>query len=142
MILISGNNLEKEFGAKKLFKNVNFEFHDNQKIGLVGNNGVGKSTLFKMITGEETIEKGTINYSHNLKIGYLEQQPKYDNMVVKDVLMSVFDELNGAGIVTAAKKVGRSYKIDADYCDVCKKMIFDTDVTGTSPEEGPKYYQY
>lgn len=92
MILISGNNLEKEFGAKKLFKNVNFEFHDNQKIGLVGNNGVGKSTLFKMITGEETIEKGTINYSHNLKIGYLEQQPKYDNMVVKDVLMSVFDE--------------------------------------------------
>ena len=57
-------------------------------------------------------------------------------------VMSVFDELNGAGIVTAAKKVGRSYKIDADYCDVCKKMIFDTDVTGTSPEEGPKYYQY
>ena len=57
-------------------------------------------------------------------------------------VMSVFDELNGAGIVTAAKKVGRLYKIDADYCDVCKKMIFDTDVTGTSPEEGPKYYQY
>ena len=57
-------------------------------------------------------------------------------------VMSVFDELNGAGIVTAAKKVGRLYKIDADYCDVCKKMIFDTDVTGTSPEEGPKYYQF
>lgn len=92
MILISGNNLQKEFGAKKLFENINFEFHDNQKIGLVGNNGVGKTTFFKMLTGEETTEKGTINYSHNLKIGYLEQQPKYENMAVKDVLMSVFSE--------------------------------------------------
>lgn len=94
MILLSGNNLKKEYGANKLFENINLEIHENEKIGLVGLNGVGKTTLFKMLTGEETIDDGVVSVSKKAKIGYLEQQPYYPNMKVKDVILSSFDDIN------------------------------------------------
>lgn len=93
MILISGNNLKMEYGSNKLFENINFEIQENQKIGLVGNNGVGKTTLFKIINGSEEPKNGQISISHNVKIGYLEQQPRYMNMSVKDVLLLSFSSL-------------------------------------------------
>ena len=93
MILLSGFKLGKSFGANKLFEGVNFELHDTDKVGLVGLNGVGKTTLLKMLTGEETIDSGLVNTSKGVKIGYLEQQPYYPNMTVRAVLLSVYGEI-------------------------------------------------
>ena len=94
MILVSGKDLKKDFGIREIFKDVNFEIHDNERIGLVGENGVGKSTLLKILTKEDTPSSGSITFARDMKIGYLEQQPKYDGMTVKEVIYSSFKELN------------------------------------------------
>ena len=94
MILLSCNELKKEFNANKLFEGINLEIHEHEKIGLVGLNGCGKTTLLKMLQGEETIDKGTVNISKGTRIGYLEQQPKYPNKTVKEVLLSAFKDIN------------------------------------------------
>ncbi len=94
MILLSCNDLKKEFGANKLFEGINLEIHEHEKIGLVGLNGCGKTTLLKMLQGEESVDKGTISISKETKIGYLEQQPRYPNKSVKDVLLSAFKDIN------------------------------------------------
>lgn len=94
MILVSGKDLKKDFGIREIFKDVNFEIHDNERIGLVGENGVGKSTLLKILTKEDTPSSGSIAFARDMKIGYLEQQPKYDGMTVKEVIYSSFKELN------------------------------------------------
>jgi len=70
MIIAQGHNLEKQFGAITLFKNVNFSIDSNARIGLVGPNGVGKTTLLKIMTGEEEATHGefTINKESTLAI--------------------------------------------------------------------------
>lgn len=94
MILLSGNGLKKEFGANKLFEGINLEVQEHEKIGLVGLNGCGKTTLFKMLQGEESIDAGTVSISKGTIIGYLEQQPKYPNKTVRDVLLLAFENIN------------------------------------------------
>ena len=71
-------NLTKRFGAQVLFDNISFSIAEGQKVGLVARNGTGKSTLMSVLTGKEGHESGDIIYRRDLKIGYLEQSPKFD----------------------------------------------------------------
>lgn len=71
-------NLTKRFGAQVLFDNISFSIAEGQKVGLVARNGTGKSTLMSVLTGKEGHESGYIIYRRDLKIGYLEQSPKFD----------------------------------------------------------------
>lgn len=71
--MISGKNLTKKFDDRILFSNVDFKLSGKKKIGLVGRNGCGKSTLFKMIMGEEDITSGSISKVGE-KIGYIPQE--------------------------------------------------------------------
>ena len=71
-------NLTKRFGAQVLFDNISFSIAEGQKVGLVARNGTGKSTLMSVLTGREGHESGDIIYRHDLKVGYLEQMPKFD----------------------------------------------------------------
>nr|WP_297655158.1 ABC-F family ATP-binding cassette domain-containing protein [uncultured Prevotella sp.] len=71
-------NLTKRFGAQVLFDNISFSIAEGQKVGLVARNGTGKSTLMSVLTGKEGHESGYIIYRRALKIGYLEQSPKFD----------------------------------------------------------------
>lgn len=75
MKLISLQNIEKSYSEKTLFSNIDLHIHEKDKIGLVGINGVGKSTLLKIIAGFETYDTGTIQKSSNLRIEYLPQNP-------------------------------------------------------------------
>ena len=79
MNLLTANNLCKSFGDRDLFKNVNFNIDEKSKIGLIGANGVGKTTLFRVICEEESYS-GTLNKNNLLKIGYMEQTPPEDNV--------------------------------------------------------------
>lgn len=79
MNLLTANNLSKSFGERDLFKNVNFNIDEKSKIGLIGANGVGKTTLFRVICEEESYS-GTLNKNSLLKIGYMEQTPPEDNV--------------------------------------------------------------
>ena len=71
--MITFNNILKSYGTQVLFENVTFNINKREKIGLVGRNGYGKTTLLKMITGEEEPDSGKLVIPNNYKIGFLRQ---------------------------------------------------------------------
>ncbi len=72
-MILSINNLSKNFGDKEILKNINFTVDYNEKIALVGANGAGKSTLLKTITNEMSIDSGDIFIGKDCTVGYLSQ---------------------------------------------------------------------
>ena len=91
MIEISLNNVEKYYGASQVLKDITFQVLKGEKVGIVGRNGTGKTTLFKVIAGIENYDKGLITLSKGSQIGYLEQIPNYpDEYRVIDVLKRAF----------------------------------------------------
>ena len=71
-------HLTKSFGAHVLFEDISFSVAEGQKIGLVAQNGTGKSTLLSIITGAEGYDSGDIIFRRDLRVGYLEQTPKFN----------------------------------------------------------------
>lgn len=71
-------HLTKSFGAHVLFEDISFSVAEGQKIGLVAQNGTGKSTLLSIITGAEVYDSGDIIFRRDLRVGYLEQTPKFN----------------------------------------------------------------
>ena len=71
-------DLTKSFGAHVLFENISFSVAERQKVGLVARNGTGKSTLLSILTGIEGYDSGEIIFRRDLRIGYLEQSPKFN----------------------------------------------------------------
>lgn len=71
-------NLTKSFGAQVLFKDISFSIAEGQHIGLVAQNGTGKSTLLSILIGKESYDTGSIIYRNDLRVGLLEQTPKFD----------------------------------------------------------------
>lgn len=94
MILLQAQSITKNFGTKKLFSNVSFEVQDNSRIGLVGRNGVGKSTLLKIISDQESYNSGNIALKKDTNIGYLAQDSglNSDNKIF-DEMEKVFEYL-------------------------------------------------
>lgn len=78
-MLINANNISKKYLDKVLFKNSSFVINDTDKIGLVGVNGVGKSSLIKAIIGEVELDNGIIAKKKDLKIGYLPQESVFED---------------------------------------------------------------
>nr|WP_312577329.1 ABC-F type ribosomal protection protein [Sedimentibacter sp.] len=94
MIEIGVGNLAKFYGVDKVFENVTFDVKTKDKIGLVGRNGTGKTTLMKILAGYENFQSGQINKRKGLVLGYLEQIPDYDNSnTVSDVLNKAFQNI-------------------------------------------------
>ena len=74
MILLALQEIRKSFGTHEVLKGVSFTLQDEERMGLVGVNGCGKSTLMKIIAGAETADSGSVNIQKGLRIGYLAQQ--------------------------------------------------------------------
>ena len=72
-------NISKSFGDLVLFSDISFAIEERQRIGLIACNGKGKSTLLKVIAGEEPHEGGKITLRNDIRIGYLEQEPDFDD---------------------------------------------------------------
>jgi len=94
MNLIRLNNIQKTFGGTLLFEHVSFEINDDDKVVIIGKNGVGKSTLFKIILGEISPDSGEIFISRQARIGYLSQDvlSRLD-LTLFDEMLLVFDEV-------------------------------------------------
>lgn len=94
LILLQAQNITKNFGTKKLFSNVSFEVQDNSRIGLVGRNGVGKSTMLKIISDQESYNSGNIALKKDTNIGYLAQDSGLNSEnKIFDEMEHVFDYL-------------------------------------------------
>ncbi|MGZ3343214.1 MAG: energy-dependent translational throttle protein EttA [Caulobacteraceae bacterium] len=72
-VVLEVNGLEKEYGDKILFKDLSFKLPPNGIVGVIGPNGAGKSTLFKLITGKEKPDQGTIKLGETVKLAYVDQ---------------------------------------------------------------------
>ena len=93
MIYVSLNNISKSLYGNKLLENINLEFNDNDKIGIVGDNGVGKSTLLNIISKELKPDSGEVSIKKDKKVKYLFQMPIYSNIKVKDILYSNYKDI-------------------------------------------------
>lgn len=109
-------NLTKSFGAHLLFQDISFSVAEGQKIGLVAKNGTGKSTLLSILTGHEGYDSGNIVFRRDLKIGYLEQSPKFDPD--DTVLDACFNHKGDEAKILRAKQILTQLKID----DLDKKI--------------------
>jgi ATP-binding cassette ChvD family protein len=72
-VVLEVTGLEKEYGDKILFKDLSFKLPPNGIVGVIGPNGAGKSTLFKLITGKETPDQGSIKLGETVKLAYVDQ---------------------------------------------------------------------
>ncbi|MGF9989699.1 ribosomal protection-like ABC-F family protein [Bacillus mycoides] len=91
MTICSVNNVKKSFGGNIIFENISLEIKNGERIGLVGRNGSGKTTIFQLLTGIEGLDAGAIHVKKGTRIGHVAQIPKFNNeMNVYDVLSSAF----------------------------------------------------
>ena len=102
-------NLTKTFGAQLLFNKISFSIAEGQKVGLIAQNGKGKSTLLSIIAGKEGYDDGKIVFRKDLKVGYLEQQPHFNPD--ESVLDACFNHQGEADKVLKAKQVLTQLKI-------------------------------
>jgi len=91
-VIVSFDSVHKQFGSKVLLDNLNLSICRNDSIALIGENGCGKSTLIKLITGEEACDSGIVTVSSNVKIAYMPQIITFENesATVLETLRSSF----------------------------------------------------
>lgn len=87
-MLLSAENISKNYGTKQLFSNLSLYLNEGEKIGIIGINGTGKSTLLNVLAGAEEPDSGTISLNPNVQISHLRQNPEMDDSL--DVLSQVF----------------------------------------------------
>ncbi len=93
MAILDVQNLTLSFGDNTLFDGVSFDVKEKEKVGLIGVNGAGKTSLFKVIKGDYTPDSGACFIARNARIGYMEQHTCSENKTLWNELVSVFDEL-------------------------------------------------
>ncbi len=86
--------VHKSYGAQEVLRGVTFQVNPGERVGLVGRNGVGKTTIFRLITSVEEADRGQVVLLRGLRLGVLEQQPQFDGArSVREEALSVFTEL-------------------------------------------------
>ena len=92
--ILQVDNITKSFGELVLFENISFGIADGQRIGLIAKNGTGKTTLLNIITGKESYDNGSVIYRRDVKVAYLEQDPKYpENLSVLEACFHSGNEI-------------------------------------------------
>lgn len=102
-------NLTKRFGAKVLFENISFSISEGQRVGLIAQNGVGKSTLISILTGCEGKDSGEVIYRNNLRVSCLVQSPVFPQK--ETVLDACFNHHGDEQKILKAKQILTQLKI-------------------------------
>lgn len=90
--MIGIENLTKSYGSQVLFENISFKINSQERIGLVGRNGHGKTTLFRIITGEEPYDSGSISIPKRYRIGYVRQHIDFtEETVLKEGMRGLLE---------------------------------------------------
>ncbi len=97
MVLINAEGITKSYTEKPLLRDINISISEEEKVGLIGVNGTGKSTLLRILAGKEDAESGSIITARNLKMGYLPQNPEYDGNKTVIEQAALYAEEGGCG---------------------------------------------
>ena len=92
MNYLNVENISKSYGEVTLFENISFSIHKGQKIAFIAKNGTGKTSILKIISGEDSSDSGEITYRKNIVISFLSQDPKLDDSLT--IEESIFNSNN------------------------------------------------
>src|SRR5882757_219442 len=109
MHYVSAEGLTKSYGINPLFKNISFHINEGDKVSLIARNGVGKSTLLRILNGDETVDQGKLFINKDVTVALFEQDPKFDE--TKTVLENIFHTDN------PVLNVIREYELASDSED-------------------------
>lgn len=101
--ILDVQNVSKAFGAHVLFENISFSISEGQHVGLIAKNGTGKTTLLSLLSGKEPVDSGSIIYRKDVRVGFLEQQPKFDPE--ESVLNACFNHNGDPDKILKAKQI-------------------------------------
>ena len=99
MNYLFAESISKSYGDKDLFRDITLSINKGQRVALIAKNGIGKTSLLRMLTGTESPDSGSIQVRRDLRIGFLEQEPYLDPE--KTIMETVFDADND--VVKAVK---------------------------------------
>ena len=95
MSIIAASGISKSFVTQLIFRDATFRIEEKDRIGIVGTNGAGKTTLFKILTGAEDVDEGTIYYDKRISVSYMEQHTDYTSTKTPlEEVEEVFAELD------------------------------------------------
>lgn len=111
--VLAVENINKSFGDFKLLNDINFNIYKREHVGIIGANGIGKSTLFKIILGEESHDCGEIRFGTNVNVGYFDQElEKLD--VNKSIAEEIWDSFPRLTYFELRKALAKFLFIDDD----------------------------
>ena len=116
MILLSAQNISKTYMERKVLDDVSFFLNEGDKVGIVGINGTGKSTLLKILAGADEPDKGSITRTNGIRISYLPQIPEFDEngRLIEQVLAHLPNDLKSSKEYEARSILG---KLGLQDCD-------------------------
>ena len=123
MNLLTAENLTKSFGLRKVLAGVNFSMQEGEKVGVIGINGTGKSTLLRILAGLEEPDEGRIIKANHLKVGFLSQNPEFipGETVLEAVLRVAQTETNREFIETEAKSMLTRLGV-TEFEEICDRL--------------------
>ena len=101
--ILDVQNVSKAFEAHVLFENISFSIGEGQHVGLIAKNGTGKTTLLSLLSGKEPVDSGSIIYRKDVRVSFLEQQPKFDPE--ESVLDACFNHNGDPDKILKAKQI-------------------------------------
>ena len=116
MILLSAQNISKTYMERKVLDDVSFFLNEGDKVGIVGINGTGKSTLLKILAGADESDKGSVTRTNGIRISYLPQIPEFDDRgrLIEQVLAHLPNDLRSSKEYEARSILG---KLGLQDCD-------------------------
>ena len=126
MIVLSCKNICKSYGITDVLKDITFSINEGDKVGIIGSNGEGKSTLFKILSKELTQDNGEVFIDKNKSLGYLSQHLSLDSCnTIYDEMLLVFEDLQRLEAKIADLELKMNEPYDVNNSDYHEKIIKD-----------------
>lgn len=133
MIITQANKLAKHFGDTALFDDVSFAIQQDSRLGLVGPNGVGKSTLIKILTGLESATSGDIAVNKGVTLGYIAQESDINpELTIYEAMLEVFADLTAKEqqLIDIQNELASTGKPDAELLKKYDQLQYDFEIQG------------